>query len=206
MRFHLLFAPLVIVFLVLNALGGIVSGVWLAILGHWWAIGVGLLGLLSPFFLSLVLMPGMLLGVPAMLFQQKGRVSIAVVFAGVSSLYVSAIVGTWGAAVLIAFLTRATSASVIPLLIWSYGVATGPWAFLASKDQQASGNEYSAMSLFFLQLGYVVAGVVVLTGASFGAAALCILGAMSVNWILQMVVMGIQMQGTTGDGDVTRSF
>ena len=39
------FAPIALLLLVLNAIGGIVSGIWLAVIGEWWALGVGLVGL-----------------------------------------------------------------------------------------------------------------------------------------------------------------
>jgi hypothetical protein len=72
------------------------------------------------------------------------------VLAGISSLYTAALIAAWGIGILYFFASRATAHSIIPLLIWSYGVASGPWSFLASKDQQGGGNEYSAMSTFFL--------------------------------------------------------
>jgi hypothetical protein len=75
-------------FVILNFLGGIVSGVWLAILGEWWAIGYGVLSLfVSTFILSLVLLPGVAIATPAMMLLEKGRVVLAFPFILLSQIY-----------------------------------------------------------------------------------------------------------------------
>jgi hypothetical protein len=49
-------------FMFLNLFGGIVSGIWLAILGEWKLIGIGIgLLLTSHWFLAMLMMPGLLL-------------------------------------------------------------------------------------------------------------------------------------------------
>ena len=59
--------------MILNLLGGIVSGIWLAILGQWWAIGAGIASLfLSTLLLGIVLMPSALLALPGIYLQEKG--------------------------------------------------------------------------------------------------------------------------------------
>lgn len=197
-KIHLLFAPLGVVFLALNVLGDVISGIWLAAIGQWWAIGIGIIGLFSSHFaISILLTPGTLIALPAAALEQKRRLGLAKLFAGLSSLYTSALIAAWGAGVLLFFGTRAAPNSAVPLLIWSYGVATGPWGFLASKDQQAGGNEYSAMATFFLQVGYVVAAVVLLAGGTFGVAIASIAAAMGVNWLLQMIVLRDQLRVET---------
>ena len=99
------------------------------------------------------------------------------VLAGISSLYTAALIAAWGIGILYFFASRATAHSIIPLLIWSYGVASGPWSFLASKDQQGGGNEYSAMSTFFFQVGYVVAIALILMSPSLAPAVLALTAA-----------------------------
>ena len=48
---------LALIFMPLNALGGIVSGIWLAFLGEWRAIGLGLLfGLGGAFIIGIAMM------------------------------------------------------------------------------------------------------------------------------------------------------
>jgi hypothetical protein len=66
------------------------------------------------------------------------------------------------------FLSRATPGTLIPLALWSYGVASGPWTYLSAKDQQAGGNEFSIMSTMFIQFGCLFAALAaVLFGPSF---------------------------------------
>ncbi len=143
------FAPIGVLLLVLNALGGIVSGIWLGVIGEWWALGVGLVGLfVSPFLVTILLIPGLLFAAPGSALFERGRQGPAMVLAGISSLYTAALIAAWGIGILHLFASRATAHSIIPLLIWSYGVASGPWSFLASKDQQGGGNDTRDVDVF----------------------------------------------------------
>lgn len=147
----------------LNILGGIISGIWLAILGEWGAIGWGILALtVSGIALSLVLMPSALLAVPAAHFSEKGNLFAMYILAFLSNLYVIAVVTVWCVGVLYFFAKRADASSFIPMLIWSYGVATGPWAWMAQKEQQGGGGFASIVSSFFSQVGYIVMVLAVL--------------------------------------------
>ena len=131
-------------------------------------------------------MPGLLFVAPAAALIEQGRRGPAMVLAGISNLYTAALVAAWGIGILYFFASRATAHSIIPLLIWSYGVAIGPWSFLASKDQQGGGNGYSAISTFFLQVGYVVAIALVLVSGSLAPAVLALAAAMGADWLLEM--------------------
>jgi hypothetical protein len=72
------FSLLAIPFILLNFLGGIVSGVWLAILGRWSDIGYGtVLFLSSSLLLGLAMMPGLIFAAPASLLAQKGKLILA---------------------------------------------------------------------------------------------------------------------------------
>ena len=74
-------------------------------------------------------------------------------FTFLSVAYTMLVITIWCSAIFFTFATRADSAaSLISLLIWSYGVAIGPLAFLAQKD---AGNEYSMLSTFFAQAAYL---------------------------------------------------
>ena len=193
------FASIGVLLLVLNALGGIVSGIWLAVIGEWWALGVGLVGLFgSPFLVSILLMPNFLFAAAGMALFERRRRGPGMVLAGISNLYTAALIAAWGIGILYFFASRATAHSIIPLLIWSYGVASGPWSFLASKDQQGGGNEYSAISTFFLQIGYVVAVALILVSGSLAPAVLALAAAMGVDWLLEMRLLLAQMRARDG--------
>lgn len=150
--------PLVLI----NGFGGIVSGIWLAILGEWGLIGTGIATLLvAGFALGFAIMPGMLLSAPAIMFLQKGNKLGFYVFGFLSTLYTMAVLTIWCTAVLYFFVERASIDSIIPVMLWSYGVAIGPIAWLAQKDLE-SGNEYGMISTFFAQVAYLLAIIAIL--------------------------------------------
>ena len=194
-RIYLLLAPLVGTYIVLNALGGIVSGIWLAAIGEWWAIGIGLAGVMSSHWvISMLLLPSILLSAPAVALQERGRLLLASLVAALANLYISALMAAWGAGVFLVFATSATTGSTIPLLIWGYGVTSGPWVFFVSKTPQEGGeNERSFIATFFLQVGYIAAALILLAGGSYVTSVLAVTSAMAVNWGLQMIMLRKQM-------------
>ena len=110
--------------MILNILGGVVSGIWLALLGEWGAIGRGILFLfVLTWFLRLMLMPSVLLTLPAAYYEERGKTFGFVCFIALSSLYILALMTVWCCGILFLFVKDATESSLIPRLIWSYGVA-----------------------------------------------------------------------------------
>ena len=153
----MLFTALGIPLAILNMLGGVVSGIWLATLGEWGSIGYGILAMVvSGFALGIALMPSIIFAAPAAYFAEKGIMFLFYIFAFPSSIYVVALMTTWCGAVLYFFAMRATSDTWIPILNGSYGVALGPRQWMAQKDAQGGGGEASMASTFFAQVGYVV--------------------------------------------------
>lgn len=141
-------------FALLTGLGGIiVSGIWLAILGEWGPIKMGfILFFIAHFTLSIVLMPTALLAVAGTHCAVKGKTFGMLCFSALSNLYIIVLVTVWCHGILYMFLEDATSSSLIPVLIWSYEVATGPWAYRAAKDQGFASILYT----FLAQLAYIV--------------------------------------------------
>ncbi len=90
-------------FLVLNSLGGIVSGIWLAILGEWGAIGIGLvLVFVSTGVLGVALLPATGLAVAA---YAARRSRAGLLFLGLlSNLYIAALITVWCVGVLVFFM------------------------------------------------------------------------------------------------------
>jgi len=175
--------------LILNMLGGIVSGIWLAILGEWGAIGLGILSLaFATFLLAIALIPSLLLAAPAAYCAEKGKTFGLVCFGALSSLYILAIVTLWCCGILFLFVKDATANSLIPRLIWSYGVATGPWAYMASKDQGPQGEGFaSTLATFLAELAYlVILLLVILTPITLFGAIKVFGGFMLVALVLQV--------------------
>jgi hypothetical protein len=183
---QLLMLPLI----VLNMLGGIVAMVWLAILGQWHMLGIGLALLFgTTFALGFALMPQMLLAAPAVLLYEKGQKALGFFFGGLALLYVYALVTAWCGAVLWYSMERVTTANLlIPILLWSYGVATGPWAFMASKED----NIGSAFTVFFSRVGYIIMGLMILFGyPSFYDVMKMFIAVMLVGLFASLIFVGI---------------
>ncbi len=146
----------------INMLGGIVSGIWLAILGEWGIIGYGIAALfVSGIGLGIAMAPGLLLAAPAAALHERGNKFGFYVFGFLSALYTIAVLSVWCIVVLFFFTKQANADSIIPILIWSYGVATGPIAWMAQKEMQG-GNEYSMISTFFAQVAYILVIIAIL--------------------------------------------
>jgi len=143
--------------MILNSFGGIISGIWLAIIGEWWAIGYGILILVSgTFIVAILLLPGLAFGTPRIYFMNKGYKLPAYFMSFLSQLYNSALVTVWCCYILFFFLNNSDNSSFLPLLIWSYGVATGVWKLLAYSHKKNDNSVYYLITTFFAQIAYVL--------------------------------------------------
>lgn len=141
---------------IINMFGGIISGIWLAILGEWSLIGSGILALLvSGMGLGLAMAPGLVFSGPAIVMLEKGNKIGGYLFGLLSTIYTVGILTAWCIFVLVYFTKRANADSIIPVLLWSYGIATSPIIWLAQKDLQ-SGNEYAMITTFFVEVAYIL--------------------------------------------------
>ena len=145
-------APLAI----LNMFGGIISGIWLAILGKWGLIGYGILALIvSGMGLGLAMVPGLIFAGPAAVMLEKGNKIGGYFFGLLSIIYKVGVLTAWCILVLVYYTKHADADSLIPVLIWSYGIATGPISWLAQKELQ-SGNEHATIITFFIEVAYIL--------------------------------------------------
>lgn len=150
-----LFTALAIPFMLLNMLGGIVGGVWLAILGQWAVIGWGVVAMIAaPFGLSIALMPSMIFGAPALWLEKRNQVFVASIFVFLSVLYMHAVIAIWCVAVTYFVDRYHDGSNMIPWLLWAYTVALAPLSYLAQKDQ---GTTHAGVTTMFAQFGFVAA-------------------------------------------------
>ncbi|MDB4618240.1 hypothetical protein OAG53_01045 [Akkermansiaceae bacterium] len=181
---------LTIPLVLMNLLGGLVSGIWLAFLGEWKAIGFGILLLIiSSFAIGIAMLPGLLFAAPAAAAIEKSNNALGIFFAGLSSIYTGVVMFGWAMFVFLFFNKISDSASVIPMLLWSYGAVTGPWAHMAQKDEQASGgrgNSLAFIPVFFLSIGYLL---MIVTALIFGATLLTCASIVGVSLLLGSVVV-----------------
>jgi energy-coupling factor transporter ATP-binding protein EcfA2 len=153
---------LLVPILLLDFLGGIVGFIWLATMGEWGIIIGGIIYMvIGAFVVSLLLIPSLLLAVPITYFAKKENVIGISIFGLLSVSYVAVIIYFTCAWIFQAYTgSIPVGNSIIPYLLWSYSIATAPWAYMASKeDKDATGT---FIALFFAKLG--LACVVVLTG------------------------------------------
>ncbi len=184
------FTALTVPIMILNLLGGIIAGIWLAILGEWGETFRGILFMVvSGFAISIALMPSLLFAAPAAMAIEKGKKLLGMFFGSLSVLYTVALMTVWYIWIMWLFVSSATDSSLIPLLIWSYGVALAPWMWLAQKDQQGGGgNEYSMFTIFFAQVSYILAMVMLFFGATLGTIAIMFGAIMLLGAILQVSI------------------
>jgi len=181
---------------VLNVLGDIVAGIWLAILRDWEALWIGILAIFASHFpLSLLLMVGMIFALPAQYFINKKNKSGILICSFLSLSYTLALITIWSLMVLWFFISSATSQNLIPRLIWSYGTAMSPWMFFAQKDQQGGGNEYSMISLFFAEIAYISAMVMILFLKATMINILSVFGIVMGVCLIIEITMGIKSSG-----------
>lgn len=169
--------------IILNFVGGIVGGIWLAFLGEWKLIGIGILLLFTfHWVLAIFMMPSLPLAGLAALFFEKNN-PLGYVLAYISQLYTNLLViGTCALAFFVcsSYYTGSISFSYMPYLLWSWGMALGPWQYFASKEPD---NEYSAITLFSASVFYLLFIISMFIGASLAIIILVIFG------IVQLIVL-----------------
>lgn len=182
-----IFQMLIIPLALLNALGGFVSGLWLIILGLWHPVILGILyGVFSSYFICLLLLPTILIGGIAAILFKKNKI-LGMLFGFINILYIDLLMALWCIWILYYFMGFATYNAVIPMLIWSYGVAFAPWLWLSYKDQQ-SGNNSSLYSIFFAETAYIIAIIMSFMHFTLGAIFVMFLSIMILSSFCQISI------------------
>lgn len=175
--------------MVLNFISGFVSAIWLLVIGEWRSVLLGLvIAAVASFAIGILLLPTLLFAGLA----STGKRALQYISVVLSTLYVGTIIVVWCTIILLVFLGRTSQRNVIPMMFWSYEVATGPWAYMASKD---GGNTYSMISTVFAEVGYAVVLVMVFLKSwnllnMIMAMAVCMLIGQVINW----TVLGAMMK------------
>lgn len=148
-------ALLAIPIMILNALSGIVGGIWLAYIGEWHLVMIALfLSIGGTFWVSLLLLPSLLFAAPLVSSERLAKSIFAAVPLGILSVgWTYCVMGAWALTIFWYFSKGVEPAAALPALLLSYSTATSVWSYLAQKEDQQ--NSYSAMSSFFNQLGSI---------------------------------------------------
>ena len=178
---------------------GIISGLWLAILGEWVEVIKGIfLAVVSCFLISFALMPGFLLAVPAIIAKEHGKKYLGIFLAFFNIFYTYALITVWCIWIMWLFVSSATESSIIPLLIWSYGIALAPWVLLARKDHHLGGNKFTIFSTFFAQASYIIAMIMFFLSVP--------LGTIAITFSVIMLVAAILRTAIESGGEIRKSF
>lgn len=130
----------------LNFGGGIVGGIWLAVLGKWGLIGIGLASMfISSIGLALALTPGMLFMMPGAVALERGRYVLGILCLMVGNLWTYAVMTVWCVGCFYFVIENYyTGGSLWPYLLWAYGMATGPWTYMATREETVSASTIAA--------------------------------------------------------------
>jgi hypothetical protein len=143
--------------LLLNFFAPLIAGVWLAVLGEWRLIwlGVGYM-MIGALVLSLLLLPGMIFGMGA-IAAGTIRNRFLLILAGIPAMAWTYVVAIGSCAVMLATVSDYIDwgDDSIPYLAWGASVSVAPWAFMAAKDAQSGGDSWAGMTAGFLNIACI---------------------------------------------------
>lgn len=153
-RIGQIIAYLSVPIMLLNMFGGIIAGIWLAFLGEWRLIFLGLaLICTAHWVIGLLMLPGLLI-LPLAAYLGQRKSPLVYLVGAASQFYTNLLmVGTCAAAfyVCTSYYGGQSKLGLLPYVLWSWGMALGPWQFLASKEQD---NEFTMLTLLSASILY----------------------------------------------------
>jgi hypothetical protein len=153
---------------ILNGFGFFVAGIWLLVIGEWRSVVAGIvISIVAPFFLGLAVLPSMIFGGPGIYFAKRNLTIGLYFFSFLSSIYIAVIITAWCGGVTFYFMQNVPSHAFWPMLIWSYGVATSPWTYMAQRDESIA----AFLAAFFTQAAFVVMMISIALGTDLAVAA-----------------------------------
>jgi hypothetical protein len=186
-----IFTAILIPLSIINMLGGVVSGIWLMVIGEWRIFFLGILSIfVATGIISLALIPGLLLAVPFAAAAARGKLILSSILGALAALYTTTVIVVWACAVFYFFSRASNVDNRLPVLLWSYGVAVGPWSYMAQKESQGSENSYAFLQVFFLSIAYIAAALAFWLGdAEQQSCFLIIVGTLSVSFVVQICLV-----------------
>jgi hypothetical protein len=143
-------------------MGWLVAGVWLAYEGAWSVIGWGLvMTFLGAIALSFAFLPGLIFILPATFLIQKGWKMAGYLLCIPAGIWSAFVMSLFYYKVIEEFLPYASKYNLIPLLLWSIGVATGCLSFM-NNDEKRLGGESNFIFIIFSEWGFVASLISIL--------------------------------------------
>jgi hypothetical protein len=190
------FITLCIPIRLMNAIGAIVSGIWLAAIGELDIVIVGLvLYVCAHIVLKLAIAPGLPLAELAYRCAIKENIFGSAAIGVVGNIYLHLVITAWVCAILYAFTLPLTESNQIPMLIWSYGVAIRPWIRILYADPPISCDDKSTMAVWCAQASYIVAIASIMLGLAISSAIILLGVLMAFGAITQSIVICCTLMG-----------
>lgn len=136
---------------------GITAAIWLAVLGEWRSLGIGICAIvLAPFLLRLLNIPGLAFGAPGAKLLRSRRPNLAFPLVLLAQLYTHLVVSVWALGVFFVAEPLIDDTNFWPMLLWSNAIAIGPGSYMAPQEGQAGGGSGELITVFFAQIAYFV--------------------------------------------------
>ena len=142
---------------IINSFGGIVSFIWLAILGNYWfLLGLGIAAMfLSSYAFAIAMLPSTGVQLLAMKMFEKKQKLIGLILMYISTILLIAVFAFW---VFFIYLTGSINiqaeSHIFPVLLWCFAVSVAPIQYMASKEpRDAIGTNIMTL---FITLGCIL--------------------------------------------------
>lgn len=175
----------------------LVAGVWLAILGEWSIIGLGVIfWFFSNKALGYALIPSLAFSIPASRCLLRGNATAFLYLGAMSSVYVHGLTAIWCCCIVFGFMKIGAPNSLVPILIWSFGVACEPWVYIARQEFESSQSDESLLmksfvsmiAVYLTQVGFILmCFLIVLMSTTFLQSLFVIFSFMSIAITVQML-------------------
>jgi hypothetical protein len=189
---------LVLPFMILNVFGVLSGAIWLAVLGKWSVLGIGLLGMFgAASSIGLALLPGALINMTAVPFLGKRRLwFLGFPFLLARSIYSDAVIGAWCLAVIILIVKKAGADTTLPALLWAYGVAISPLSYMTQRSSGPDDPGFADVLITFAaQVAIILMAIDVLAnGLEFRSLIYLCAGTMIVATLVQATVAFLVMR------------
>lgn len=137
----------------LNAFSGIVSFVWLGIIGNWFLVAAGIVSIfISSLIIGFAMMPALGVQVVGVKLLEKKQKLLGIICFYLATIMNMAVISFWVLYVYYFGLINISSQShILPVTIWAYSVSVGPINYMASKEGPDSIATF--YMTFFTSLG-----------------------------------------------------
>lgn len=180
--------------IILNFFSGIAGGIWLAIIGQWWTIGLGFLfGFLMPYIYAVVSLPGLGLGILAVRAGETGNKLPAAILGFMASVFHYVVIAIWCFFIFSYFAESIGTNSPIPYLLWIHSTTMAPLGWMASKEPPE--NTGTSIALVFAQLNFFALAILWLLSVQFGVVMVTIT-CLIIAFSLTITILTISMMST----------